>query len=102
MKKAFTLFYAFACLAFLVLSPSFIVGGVHKNTYTIREQKQREQYRGSPYSLAYCFLQNRRDQRRLFLRSQIRSFEKQHPYVFIDLVPLTPEEAEKSWPPGSA
>ena len=100
MKKAFTLFLCFACLAFLVLSPAFIVGGVHKNTYTIREQKQREQYRGSLTLWHIVSFKTGGTSGVSFLRSQIRSFEKQHPYVFIDLVPLTPEEAEKKLAAG--
>ena len=100
MKKAFSLFLCFACLAFLVLSPAFIVGGVHKNTYTIREQKQREQYRGSLTLWHIVSFKTGGTSGVSFLRSQIRSFEKQHPYVFIDLVPLTPEEAEKKLAAG--
>ncbi len=94
MKRTFTLFLCIFCLAFLVLSPSIIVGGVHKNTYTIREQKKTEQYKGSLTIWHIVSFKTGGASGASFLRDRISGYERNHPYVFIDLIPLTPDEAQ--------
>ena len=47
MKKAFTLFLCILLICLLILSPSFLMQGIHKNVYTLWEQQQQEKYTGN-------------------------------------------------------
>ncbi len=47
MKKAFTLFLCLFFAVLCALSPSLLLQGIHKNTYTLWEQKRQARYTGS-------------------------------------------------------
>jgi len=94
LKRTFTLFLCLFCLAFLVLSPSLIVDGVHKNIYTIREKKKSAAYQGTLSLWHIVSFKTGGTSGVSFLADRIAAYEKRHSYVFIELTPLTLEEAE--------
>ena len=47
MKKFFSFVVCILSIAFLLMAPAFIAGGIHKNVYTLRAEKLANQYTGS-------------------------------------------------------
>ena len=94
MKKAFTLFLCLAFTGLLFLSPSLIMQGIHKNTYTLWEQKKQSSNTGNLTLWHVVSFKTGGETGVSYLKSRIRSFEKNNPYVFIQLKALTVEEAE--------
>ena len=94
MKKAFTLFLCLALAGLLFLSPALIMQGIHKNTYTLWEQKRQNSYTGNLTLWHVVSFKTGGETGVSYLKSRIRAFEKNNPYVFIQLKALTAEEAE--------
>lgn len=100
MKKPLMLLICVATVAFLALTPVLIVGGLNKNTYTLREAEQRSKYQGSLSLWHIVSFKTGGESGVSFLKSRISAFEQQNPYVFIDLYALTPQEAEEKLQAG--
>ncbi len=93
MKKAFTLLICLGLVLLLVLAPSVILEGLQKNTYTLREEEQSANYTGNLSLWHIVSFKTGGNTGISFLRNRIREFEKNNPYVFIDLTALDMEEA---------
>lgn len=95
MKKFFSLLFCFATIAFLLLAPAFIAGGIHKNVYTLRAEKLAEKYTG-PLSLWHIVsFKTGGESGVSYLKNRAAEFEKINPYVFITVNAMTAEEAEQ-------
>lgn len=95
MKRLFAIFICFACILFLMFSPSIIAGGVHKNIYTVREQKKQNVYRGTLVLWHVVSFPTPETGGVTYLTERASAFERQHPYVYVDVIGMTPEEAEE-------
>lgn len=93
MKKTFALFFSIGLIVLLILTPSLILEGLHINVYRLREEEQAEKYTGTLTLWHVVSFKTGGESGVSFLRNRIREFEKENPYVFIDLVALTAEEA---------
>jgi len=84
----------------VVASPSFIVGGLHKNIYTIREEQKEEKYTGMLTMWHIVSFPTASQSGVSYLSGRIARFEKQNAYVFIELEGLTPAEARQRMDAG--
>ncbi len=100
MKKAFTLFLCILLICLLILSPSFLMQGIHKNVYTLWEQQQQEKYTGNLSLWHIVSFKTGGETGVSYLKSRIRAFEKNNPYVFIDLKAFTIDEALQAMASG--
>lgn len=95
MKKFFSLVVCILSIAFLLMAPAFIAGGIHKNVYTLRAEKLANQYTGSLQIWHIVSFKTGGESGVSYLKSRAAEFEKNNPYVFIDVVGMTPDEAEQ-------
>ena len=95
MKKFFSLIICILSIAFLLIAPAFIAGGIHKNVYTLRAEKLANQYTGSLEILHIVSFKTGGESGVSYLKSRAAEFEKSNPYVFITVTGLTAEEAEQ-------
>ena len=95
MKKFFSLVICILSIAFLLMAPAFIAGGIHKNVYTMRAEKLANQYTGSLEIWHIVSFKTGGESGVSNLKSRAAEFEKNNPYVFITVVGMTPEEAEQ-------
>ncbi|MBQ9942521.1 MAG: hypothetical protein IJP03_05895 [Christensenellaceae bacterium] len=94
-KKFFSLAAAIAALAFLLLSPAAIARGIHKNVYTLQAERRAAAYRGNLTLWHIVSFKTGGKSGISLLRQRVARFEKKHPYVFIEVMGLTPEEARQ-------
>lgn len=100
MKKTFTLFLCLVFSALLLLSPAFLLQGIHKNVYRLWEEQRQEEYTGNLTLWHIVSFKTGGETGVSYLQSRIRAFEKNHPYVFITLRALTVQEAETALAQG--
>lgn len=94
---------AIICIALIVLilaAPAAIVGGIHKTTYTIRAEEKAVKFRGTLEMWHIVSFKTPEGSGISYLKDRMRAFEKQNPYVYINVSGLTPEEAQKKLDSG--
>lgn len=96
MKKAFTLFLCLFFAVLCALSPSLLLQGIHKNTYTLWEQKRQARYTGDLVLWHIVSFKTGGESGVSYLKSRIRAFEQKNPYVFVELRALSVPEAREA------
>ena len=81
-------------LALLVAAPGLLIRGLDKNVYTIREKEKAERYEGTLTLWHVVTFKTGAGSGVGWLKDRAAAFEKQHPYVFLEVEGLTAEEAE--------
>ncbi len=95
MKKIVSVILPFALLLFLLLSPALIAGGIDRSTYTEKEKRRAEEYRGSIVFWHIVTFKTGEGSGYSLLRARCDRFERSSPYVFIKLLGMTPSEAKE-------
>lgn len=95
MKKLASFLLAAFVILFLVASPALIAGGVHKNVYTIQEAEQRAKYRGTLTVWHVVSFRTGSGSGVSLLQTRATNFERSNPYVFIEVIGMTPEEYQE-------
>lgn len=96
MKKAFTLFLCLFFAVLCALSPSLLLQGIHKNTYTLWEQKRQARYTGDLVLWHIVSFKTGGESGVSYLKARIRAFEQKNPYVFVELRALSVPEAREA------
>lgn len=94
MKRAFTLFLCLLCVAVILFAPALIQSGLHKNIYSIRADKRAESYTGTLALWHIVSFKTGGQSGVSYLNDRIRKFEKNNPYVYIEITGLTVAEAQ--------
>ena len=100
MKRAFTLFLCLLCVGVILFAPAFIQSGLHKNIYSIRADKRAESYTGTLELWHIVSFKTGGQSGVSYLNDRIRRFEKNNPYVYIEITGLTVTEAEEKLAAG--
>lgn len=102
MKRVFSFLLCIGILAFLLLAPAIIAGGVGKNVYSLREEEKRGKFQGSLVLWHVVSFKTGGSSGVSYLRQAASNFERQNPYVFIDVQGMTPEEAQERLASGES
>ena len=96
MKKAFTLFLCLFFAGLCAISPSLLLRGIHKNTYTLWAQERQARYTGDLVLWHIVSFKTGGESGVSYLKARIRAFEQQNPYVFVELRALSVPEAREA------
>ncbi len=100
MKKGLSFFLCVLLLAFLLLSPALIAAGIGKNIYRIRDAELSQNFRGTIEFWHVVSFKTPIGSGYDHLKQQCVRFERNTPYVFIDLKGMTVEEAQRRMSEG--
>jgi len=100
LKRFIPLAVCTALIALIIAAPAAITGGIHKSVYTLRAEEKSEKFRGTLEMWHIVSFKTPEGSGIGYLKERMRAFEKQNPYVFINVNGLTPDEARQKLASG--
>lgn len=95
MKKGLSFFLCLFLMVFLVLAPMLIGDGIGKNIYRLKKEKQEDAFRGTLEFWHVVSFKTPVGSGYEYLKQHCIRFERNTPYVFVDLKGMTVEEAKR-------
>ena len=100
MRRFLHILLCIFILAFLLLSPGIIAGGLHKNIFSVMKEKEEDAYRGELEFWHVVSFKTGGESGFSLLKARCARFEKNTPYVFVNLKGITIQEANEKLAAG--
>lgn len=95
MKKVFSLLLTVLLVLFLIFSPVVLMSGADRNVFSIQKKKAEGDYRGTLKVWHVVSFRTAENSGYQYLRERSNIFEKNTPYVFVDVRGMTAEAAKE-------
>lgn len=93
MKKTVYIILLVIIIAFMALSPPFIMEGLDKNIFNLKEKDQKSQYTGNIELWHVVSFKTGKGSGYSMLKARSERFEKSKPYVFVNVQGITLDDA---------